>query len=87
MLIGITIQTIGFIAASFCRRIWHLYLTQGLLLGLGLGMIFVPCAPILSQWFSKKRTLAIGIGSAGSGVGGLLFSFRIQAMIGNISFA
>jgi len=87
MLIGIVLQTAGFIAASFAYRIWHLYLSQGLLIGLGLGFIFVPCTPIVSQWFSKKRTLATGIGSAGSGVGGLLFSFGIQAMIDNISLA
>jgi hypothetical protein len=27
MLVGITLQTAGFIAASFARRTWHLYLT------------------------------------------------------------
>ncbi|KAE8445055.1 hypothetical protein EG329_013769 [Mollisiaceae sp. DMI_Dod_QoI] len=87
MLIGILLQTIGFITASYASKIWHLYLSQGLLIGLGLGFIFVPATPILSQWFSKKRSLAIGISSAGSGVGGLLFSFGIQAMIDSISLA
>jgi MFS family permease len=65
MLIGIALQTAGFISASIAYRIWYLYLSQGLLIGLGLGFIFVPCTPIVSQWFSKKRTLATGIGSAG----------------------
>lgn len=87
MLIGIAIQTAGFIGASFASRIWHLYLSQGVLLGVGLGFIFVPCSPILSQWFQKRRSLATGISSAGSGVGGLIFSFGIQAMIDNISVA
>jgi MFS family permease len=87
MLLGILFQTIGFISASYSTQIWHLYLSQGLLIGLGLGFLFTPTAPILSQWFSKKRSLATGISSAGSGVGGLLFSFGIQAMIDNISLA
>jgi MFS family permease len=87
MLIGILLQTAGFISASYASQVWHLYLSQGVLLGVGLGFIFVPCTPILSQWFSKKRSLAMGISSAGSGVGGLLFSFGIQAMIDNISLA
>ncbi|KAG4419150.1 hypothetical protein IFR04_007746 [Cadophora malorum] len=85
MLIGILLQTIGFICASYATQIWHLYLTQGLLLGLGLGFIFVPSTPVISQWFSQKRSLALGISSAGSGVGGLIFSFGIQAIIDNIS--
>ncbi|KAG4443061.1 hypothetical protein IFR05_001457 [Cadophora sp. M221] len=87
MLIGIILQTIGFISASYATQIWHLYLTQGLLIGLGLGFIFVPSTPVISQWFSQKRSLALGISSAGSGVGGLIFSFGIQAIIDDLSLA
>ncbi len=85
MLFGVILQTGGFIGASFASHIWHLYLSQGILIGAGLGFISVPNGPILSQWFSKKRSLAMGISSAGSGVGGLLFSFGVQAMIDHIS--
>lgn len=85
MLIGIALQTAGFISASFASQIWHLYLSQGVLIGIGLNFIFVPCAPVLSQWFERKRSLATGISAAGAGVGGLLFSFGVQAMIEHIS--
>jgi MFS family permease len=54
-------------------------------IGIGLGFIFAPSTPILAQWFSKRRSLVVGISSAGSGVGGLLFSFISQAMIVNVS--
>lgn len=87
MLIGIAIQTAGFIAASFSTQIQHVYISQGLILGIGLGFIFAPSVPILSQWFLKRRSLATGISSAGSGVGGIFFSFAGQAMIDNISLA
>ncbi|KAH8819815.1 major facilitator superfamily protein [Xylogone sp. PMI_703] len=87
MLFGISLQTLGFICASFVRRIWQLYITQGILAGIGSGFIFVPATPILSQWFSKKRSLATGIGSAGSGIGGLIFSFGITSIVHNVSLA
>ncbi|KAF4632923.1 hypothetical protein G7Y89_g5212 [Cudoniella acicularis] len=87
MLLGICIQTGGFIFASFATQLWELYLSQGVLLGIGLGITYVPSAPILSQWFSKRRSLAVGISSAGSGVGGILFSFASKALISNISLA
>lgn len=87
MAIGVLIQTAGFVSASFARRVWQLYLSQGLLIGVGLGFIYVPSIAILSQWFSKKRSLVNGISSAGSGIGGLIFSFAIEAMIRNISLA
>lgn len=77
-------QAGGFISASFAKRIWQLYLSQGLLVGLGVGFIFIPSISILSQWFSKKRSLANGISSAGSGVGGVIFSLATGAMIKHV---
>ena len=62
-------------------------MAQGLLVGIGIGFTYLPSIAILSQWFSKKRSLANGISTAGSGVGGLLFSFATQAMINNVSLA
>ena len=75
----------GFIAASFASEIWQLYLSQGVLIGLGLGGIFIPSIQVLPQWFLKKRSLAGGIASAGSGFGGLAFSLGTNAMIEQIS--
>lgn len=87
MLLGIVLQTTGFISASFASETWHLYLSQGLLVGLGQGFVYIPSIAILSQWFTTKRSLANGISGAGSGVGGLIFSFAASALISNISLA
>jgi hypothetical protein len=48
MLIGILLLTAGFIVASYANKNWHPCLSQGLLVGFGLGFIFVPCTLILS---------------------------------------
>jgi MFS family permease len=87
MLIGVCLQTTGFITASFATRIWHLYLTQGVLVGLGVGFTYIPSIAVLSQWFHRRRSLANGISAAGSGIGGLLFSFMVRAAISNTSLA
>jgi MFS family permease len=87
MLMGITFQTAGFIAASFATLIWHLYLTQGILVGFGVGFTYIPSIAILSQWFGQRRSLANGISAAGSGIGGLIFSLAVRAAISNISLA
>ena len=79
--VGVSCLGGGFIAASFAKEIWQLFLSQGLLVGIGCGLIYVPSLPIISQWFGKRRALANGISSAGSGIGGLAMSFAIQAMI------
>jgi MFS family permease len=84
MISGVVMQAVGFISASFAKRIWQLYLSQGLLVGLGVGFIFIPSISILSQWFSIRRSLANGISSAGSGVGGVIFSFATGGMIKHV---
>lgn len=81
MPIGIIVQTTGYIAAGFVVSISQLMVTQGILVGIGIGFIYVPSLPILSQWFEARRSLANGIASAGSGFGGALFAWTTGAII------
>ena len=84
---GAVLLAAGFVSASFTSRVWQLFLSQGVLVGFGIGFTYIPSIAILSQWFHTKRSLANGISAAGSGIGGLIFSFATEAMINNISLA
>ncbi|KAF2003607.1 MFS transporter, MCP family, solute carrier family 16, member 6 [Amniculicola lignicola CBS 123094] len=84
MLTGSVIQCAAYISASFATVVWHLYVTQGALVGCGIGLMIVPSMAILSQWFSKKRSVANGISSAGSGIGGVAFSWGTRSMIDRV---
>ncbi len=81
MILGALLQIASLLLASIASNIWHLYLTQGAMLGVAVGFAYVPSVAILSQWFEKKRSVASGIAAAGSGVGGILYSFTTQPMI------
>lgn len=81
MPIGIALQTTGYVTAGFSTHLWQLFLSQGVLVGLGVGFIYIPSLPILSQWFERRRSLANGISSSGSGFGGALFTWSIGAII------
>ncbi|KAF1991956.1 major facilitator superfamily protein [Aulographum hederae CBS 113979] len=74
---GSILQCGGYVAASFATRIWHLYLSQGLLVGCGIGFI----------WFSRKRSVANGISSAGSGIGGVVYTWGTASVIRSIGLA
>ncbi|MDQ0632939.1 putative MFS family arabinose efflux permease [Arthrobacter pascens] len=53
---------------------WQILLTWGLLIGLGTGsMALVFAATIANTWFAKNRGLVIGILTAGSAAGQLVF--------------
>lgn len=87
MSLGILMFGIAYVSASFSWRIWQLYLSQGVLVGLGVGFLYIPSIAILSQWFSTKRSLANGISAAGSGIGGLIFSLSTGATIEKLGLA
>ncbi|KAF7559181.1 hypothetical protein G7046_g4982 [Stylonectria norvegica] len=81
MLCGAVLESLSLILASLAKRTWHLFLTQGLLFGLGMGLLFIPSVGIIPQWFTTRRSLANGLATAGSGLGGLTYSLASGAML------
>lgn len=61
-------------AASFADQIWQLFLSQGVCFGVGMGFLYIPATAVLPQWFSKRRSLAVGIASSGAGLGGVAYN-------------
>ncbi|KAI1363257.1 MFS transporter, MCP family, solute carrier family 16, member 6 [Xylaria arbuscula] len=87
MSFGIVFLTVGFISASYASKVWHLYLSQGLCVGIGVGLVYVPATSVIPQWFSKRRSLANGICASGSGIGGLIISFATQGLLDSVGLA
>ncbi|KAH6962349.1 monocarboxylate transporter [Ilyonectria sp. MPI-CAGE-AT-0026] len=62
------------VLASFGKALWHFQLSQGLLLGIGTCLSFMPSMTVAPSWFGKHRGLAMGLISAGTGIGGLVWA-------------
>ncbi|KAI9896623.1 hypothetical protein N3K66_008795 [Trichothecium roseum] len=84
MLCGVVLETASLFCASLATEIWHLFLTQGVLFGSGLGLLFIPTAAVVPQWFTTKRSLASGVSLAGAGLGGAVYSLVAAAIIRNL---
>lgn len=84
LFIGIGFETASLIGASFAYEIWQLFLSQGICFGFGMGFLFVGSVGIVPQWFTTRRSLANGIATCGSGLGGLVYSLATGAMIQSI---
>lgn len=87
MRIGVVLEAISFVGASFSTHIWHLILSQGVCFGAGLGFCFTATVGIVPQWFTKRRSFANAISTSGSGFGGLVYSLATNAMISNLGLA
>uniref|UniRef100_A0A672JVC0 Monocarboxylate transporter 3-like n=1 Tax=Sinocyclocheilus grahami TaxID=75366 RepID=A0A672JVC0_SINGR len=68
MLVGGFLASGGMIIASFSTNIIQLYLTAGVITGLGLALNFQPSLIMLGSYFDKRRPLANGLAAAGSPV-------------------
>jgi MFS family permease len=59
----------GYMMTSLCTVLWQFVAAQGVCIGLGSGLIFIPMIGLIAQWFNSKRGIANGLASSGSGVG------------------
>lgn len=69
---GGLISALGVFLSGLATQGWHLYVTYGLIIGLGDGVLYITCVALVSRWFIKKRTLAIGIVTTGIPLSGLI---------------
>ncbi|KAH8672195.1 monocarboxylate transporter [Ilyonectria robusta] len=74
------------VLASFGKSLWHFQLSQGLLLGIGTCLSFMPSMTVAPSWFGKHRGLAMGLISAGTGIGGLVWAPVITVCIREMGF-
>jgi sugar phosphate permease len=64
----------GIALATQMTALWQLWLTWGLMVGLGTGMTaMVLGATVANRWFTARRGLVIGLLSASSATGSLIF--------------
>ncbi|KAL1920322.1 uncharacterized protein VTP21DRAFT_1468 [Calcarisporiella thermophila] len=84
--IGTLLTTVSLILASFAIELWHIFLTQGLLFGIGASFVWFPSIVCLQQWFLKRRGVATGIAIAGSGIGGLALSPLVSTVTAQFDY-
>jgi OFA family oxalate/formate antiporter-like MFS transporter len=61
-----------FLASMSTNGLWWLYLTYGLIGGVGLGFGYIVPVAVLVKWFPDRRGLITGIAVGGFGAGALL---------------
>src|SRR6201996_3108229 len=82
-LISIGTVTAGssWILASYVHSEALLYLTYGVLGGIGTGIVYVGVVGLVVRWFPDKRGFAAGIAAAGYGMGAIVTTFPIAASL------
>lgn len=84
--LGAIISCIGIFMLSLCTQYWQVFLAQGVCIGIGFGLVFVPSLALVSTYFLKNRSIALGIMVTGSATGGLIYPVIAQQLFPTLGF-
>jgi OFA family oxalate/formate antiporter-like MFS transporter len=84
--VGGAVTGLSWILAARVTTLTGLYLTYGLLGGIGTGIVYVGVIGHMVQWFPDRRGFATGIVAAGYGMGALLTTFPIAESMKEASY-
>ena len=78
---GAGLTGLGWVLSAHVDSVWMLFLTYGLLCGVGTGVVYIGVIGLMAKWFPDRRCFAIGIVAAGYGMGAMLTTFPISSML------
>ena len=84
--IGAVLVGLGFMLASFTTSLLSLYVSFGLIVGLGNGFGYATPIPVGSKWFPDKRGLVVGVMVAGYGGGSAIFGPVANSLIEHVGW-
>ena len=74
----------GMFATGFATSLPVLYLTYGIVLGLGIGSAYGASTSVATKWFPDKKGLAGGLTAAGFGLGPLIIGPLAKTLIASM---
>lgn len=72
---------LGYILTSQVSTPWQLYLSYGVLAGIGISLYWVPLISLIPRWFVKRRALMMGVFTSGIGFGQLIIPPTVNWLI------
>ncbi|OZI23959.1 oxalate/formate MFS antiporter [Bordetella genomosp. 9] len=79
--LGTLMSGCSWILAASAGSIGMLYLTYGVVGGLGTGIVYVGVVGLMVRWFPDRRGFAAGMVAAGYGMGAILTTFPIAGAL------
>jgi sugar phosphate permease len=74
MVISAFLTGVCLILLGYVYELWQAFIIFSLLAAVRVGFVSIPVMTMVSNWFSEKRGMAMGIMTAGQGLGGFILS-------------
>jgi len=79
--IGTALTGLSWVLSANMTSVSSLYITYGVLGGLGTGIVYIGVVGLMVRWFPNNRGFAVGMVAAGYGIGALLTTFPISTSL------
>jgi MFS transporter, OFA family, oxalate/formate antiporter len=83
---GAVLSGASWVLASFAGSLGMVYLSYGVLGGIGTGIVYVGVVGQMVRWFPDSRGFAAGMVAAGYGMGAILTTFPISGVIASLGY-
>ncbi|NXX92761.1 MOT14 protein, partial [Centropus bengalensis] len=77
-IMGGILNALGWILSAYASNVPYLFLTFGVTAGIGSGMVYLPAVVMVGQYFHKRRALAQGLSTTGTGFGAFLMTALLK---------
>ena len=84
--IGAIVTGMSWVIAASATSLTALYVSYGVLGGIGTGIVYIGIVGLMVKWFPDKRGLATGVVAAGYGMGAMLTTFPISGSLATAGF-
>ena len=83
---GAIMTGLSWVLSSSADTLMSVYLTYGVLGGIGTGIIYVGIVGLMVAWFPDRRGMAAGVVAAGYGMGAVLTTFPVTISIAKLGY-
>jgi MFS transporter, MCT family, aspergillic acid transporter len=83
---GNSLHVLGLMMASISSTYYQLLLSQGVCSAIGVAAVFQPALNCIVHWFHKKRSVACGIVSSGSSLGGVVLPILVNRLMREVGY-
>ncbi|XP_044288931.1 monocarboxylate transporter 14 isoform X1 [Varanus komodoensis] len=77
---GGILNALGWILSSYASNVYYLFITFGVIAGVGSGMVYLPAVVMVGEYFQNRRAFAQGLSTTGTGFGAFLMTALLKCL-------
>jgi MFS family permease/aryl carrier-like protein len=82
---GITL-VFALMMLSLATKYYQVMLSQGILIGLCCGLLYIPSVALMPLYFKDRRGLALGLATSGASIGGIIYPIAFRRLLNELGF-